>query len=380
MKPNVIKPELYLLILIAGLPQLSETVYTPSLPDMARDLHVSNALIEHTLSIYLLAFSVGTLFWGWLSDHKGRRPCVLMGLVFYILGCFVCFVAPSIHVLFLGRFIQGFGGSIGSVLAQAITRDAFHGSELGRVYSSIGSAMAFFPAIGPVIGGSIVEFFHWSYIFIFLLIAGFFTFGLSVKKLSETHTLPSGINVIQVLKKMIKDKRLIRLGIIVAGCNGMIFSYFGEGSFMMTRLLGLSPFQYGMVCAFNAVCLFLGAMLSRFLLIKHEPLFVLRRGIELISLGSLIFCLGCIWPSVYIVLGGMFFICGGISMTTSNTLAIALVDYRWCTGTASAFFGCFYYVLISFFMYMMGGLHNGSFYPMPLYFVFLSVLMLLMRK
>jgi len=48
------------------------------------------------------------------------------------------------------RFIQAFGGSVGSVLGQAICRDAFHGPALGKVYSSVGSALALFPAIGPL--------------------------------------------------------------------------------------------------------------------------------------------------------------------------------------------------------------------------------------
>ena len=62
-------PAIWLLVLIVGLPQLSETVYTPCLPSIARGFQVSEALVEYTLTLYLLGFAVGTLVWGKISDH-----------------------------------------------------------------------------------------------------------------------------------------------------------------------------------------------------------------------------------------------------------------------------------------------------------------------
>lgn len=60
---HILLPALWLIVLIVGLPQLSETVYTPSLPDIARDLLTSESMVEYTLTIYLFAFAIGTLFW-----------------------------------------------------------------------------------------------------------------------------------------------------------------------------------------------------------------------------------------------------------------------------------------------------------------------------
>ena len=63
MSPLLV-PALWLIVLIVGLPQLSETVYTPSLPDIAHALRTSEAMVEYTLTIYLFGFALGTLFWG----------------------------------------------------------------------------------------------------------------------------------------------------------------------------------------------------------------------------------------------------------------------------------------------------------------------------
>ncbi len=180
-------PPLWLIILIVGIPQLSETVYTPSLPSLAEFFHVSHSSAEYTLTIYLFSFAIGTLFWGWLSDLFGRKICVLYGIIIFIFGSLECFFASSFTMLMFGRFIQGFGGSIGSVLGQAICRDAFHGYDLGKAYSTVAMALAFFPVIGPVIGGVITELYNWHNIFMVLALVAFVIFVITVFFLPETH-------------------------------------------------------------------------------------------------------------------------------------------------------------------------------------------------
>jgi DHA1 family bicyclomycin/chloramphenicol resistance-like MFS transporter len=70
----------------------------------------------------------------------------------------------------------------------------------------------------------------------------------------------------------------------------------------------------------------------------------------------------------------------GSCICRSNALALGLVDYKWCIGTASSSFGFFYYCLISLATLGMGALHNGTLLPMPLYFLALSILMLVVEK
>ncbi|MGA2654428.1 MAG: MFS transporter, partial [Gammaproteobacteria bacterium] len=77
--PTIILPAIWLIVFIVGLPQFSETVYSPALPDIAHDLKVHESLVEYTLTIYLLGIGLGTLFWGKLSDRIGRKPCVIAG-------------------------------------------------------------------------------------------------------------------------------------------------------------------------------------------------------------------------------------------------------------------------------------------------------------
>ena len=184
---QIILPAIWLIILMAGLPQFAETVYTPTLPEIANALKTSVPMVEYTLTIYLFGFAIGTLFWGKLSDSIGRKSCVIAGLFIFILGCIGCYFSNTITLLLISRFVQAFGGSIGSVLTQTICRDAFQGPSLGKVYASVGSALAIFPAIGPVIGGTIASNFAWFNIFLVLLVAATLLLVLVIIYLPETH-------------------------------------------------------------------------------------------------------------------------------------------------------------------------------------------------
>ncbi len=258
-------PAIWLIVLIAGLPQLSETVYSPSLPDMAQALQTSVTMTEHTLTIYLLGFALGILFWGKCSDAWGRKPCMMAGLILFILGCMGCYMSHTVGMLMMARLIQAFGGSIGSVLAQAMARDAFHGPALGKVYASVGSALAIFPALGPLCGGWIAQQWGWRSIFIVLMTVAAILVVLIHTRLPET--LPKAertkVSLWHVAKQLITDTKVLGYGLIVACCWGILFSYFSEGPFYLITGLGLSQRDYGLSFIPIGVAAMVGGMVSK---------------------------------------------------------------------------------------------------------------------
>lgn len=386
MKQHVL-PAIWLILLIVGLPIFSETVYTPSLPDIAHALSVSDSWVEYTLTIYLFGLAIGTLFWGNLSDKWGRKPCLIAGFSIFLLGCVGCYLSDSITWLMINRFIQAFGGSVGSVLGQAICRDAFHGPALGKIYASVGGALSLFPAIGPIIGGVIDQNFGWSAIFLFLFGFGLILTGLTGWFLPETHPHESRIkiNVKSTLIKMASDRHVIGFGLLVAAANGVAFSYYAEGPFFMIELLKLSPSQFGLTFIGIALANLCGGLLGRRLHNHFNSKTIMNFGLKTLLLGTLLFVVLVllstnpkllIWGSII----AMMIIMGGIILVTSNALSLALVDYKNCIGTASSLFGFFYYMGVSLFTYGMGFCHNGTLYLMPIYFCAIATFMILVNK
>jgi DHA1 family bicyclomycin/chloramphenicol resistance-like MFS transporter len=387
---SVVAPALWILVLIAGLPLLSESAYSPALPAMAHDLKTSAGMAENTLAIYLVGLAFGTLFWGYISDLLGRKPCILAGFGLFAAACLGCYSSTSIEMLMGFRLLQALGGSVGSVLSQAVARDAFHGPELGRVYSLVSSAMSLFPALGPLFGGWMAAHFGWPFIFIFLLlfsgmVALIVTFGLS-----ETHPVHvrQPVSVLEVTHRFFKDRKVLVCIALIGLGNGIGFSWFSEGAFFLIESLTLSKVQYGSSFLLTAGGGALGGILSGMLQKKHTGDRVLGIGIRILFLSTLVFC-SCVLCHVYLMPFSRFWMIGitlaarminilGMVMAIGNILAIALQEYRGCIGIASSLFGFSYYILISLFTYGMSVLHNGTLLPMPLYFLGLSTAMMVL--
>jgi len=388
MNTDRVKPPLWIITFISGLPLFSETVYAPSLPEIAKYFACSENTAEHTLTIYLAAFALGMLLWGKFSDQFGRKAGILGGFSVYLLGCVGCFFAPTIYWFMAARFVQAFGGCVGSVLGQTISRDAFTGKELGRAYAAVGSALAVFPAVGPIVGGYIAQYFFWKMNFVLLIVVGILVIAAISLFLPETLHAEKRINVSmgRLAKDMIIDRMVIGLGLLVAAANGIRFSYFAEGSFYFIDMLGMSPSLYGKTFIGVSLAGILAGMFCHRMHAWYSSYELLRTGIFIVCGGIsslLCFALSSLWMPysglVYALfsLACIFIVMFGLVVITSTALPMALIDYRKVQGTASAFFGFFYYAFVTVFTFGMGHLHNDTLLVMPAYFFGIVLVMLI---
>ncbi len=108
-------------LILAGLVAVmavSTDLYLPGIPQMIEDLAASKSQGQLTLSVFLLGFALGQIFYGSISDQVGRKPALFVGLAIYCLGSIGCVFAVDIDTLIGARFIQGVGGAAGPVLAR----------------------------------------------------------------------------------------------------------------------------------------------------------------------------------------------------------------------------------------------------------------------
>jgi DHA1 family bicyclomycin/chloramphenicol resistance-like MFS transporter len=113
-----------LLVALGSFGPLTMSIYTPVMPSVGVDLDAGSDSVKLTLTTYMLGFAVGQLFYGPLSDRYGRRPILIVGVLFFTVTTFACSFAPSIGGLIGLRILQGLGAASGSVLGRALTRDA----------------------------------------------------------------------------------------------------------------------------------------------------------------------------------------------------------------------------------------------------------------
>ncbi len=391
-------PAFWLILIIVGLPLFSETMYVPSLPEIAATLKVAEGIASYTITIYIVGFSIGTVIWGWFSDNHGRKPILLVGFLIYIIGCIICTKSQSIEILMLGRIVQGFGSSTGSVVGQAIVRDSFFGNKLRTVYSYISTAISVFPVIGPIAGGFIVEYMGWQESFWLLLATGLILCILIIKYLPETNVdilnyiaTKSGkkkTSIVKVAFRMLQDTNMIVFALFVGTCMSIPFSYYAEGPFCLIEIIGLSPSQYGMTFIITTAAFFLGTFFARYLQKLEWPLYrTIGLGTGLVFSGMGTLCFGLLLaiyfslPKVIIliiILSCMSFSAFGNSLIISNSFTIALSKYRDVNGTASSLFAFAYNIVIAISTFGIGLIHNGTLLPLPLFLLALGTIALLL--
>lgn len=376
-------PSLALMIILVAFPQISETIYAPSLPDISNSLQASSNAVQLTLSIYFVGFALGVFCWGWLSDLIGRRPAMLWGILIYGIGSLLCFLSNSIELLMASRVIQAFGASTGSVVTQTILRESVDGHRRHAMFAQISAVIAFTPAVGPLVGGWVDQAFGFQAVFFTLVVMSIGIFIYAFTSLPETRTTVSAnkINIFQLFTRMKKDKKVLSFGLLIGGTNGILFSYYAESPFIFIDYFKISPGLYGFIGIIVALASIAGAHLSKRLLPVYQPEKIIFIGCLVMSFGAIVLTTAT-WlgtsPTMYLaaaILAAVFILLLGIGIALPNCLSLALVNYQNVIGTAGALFSLGYYIVVSLITWGMSQMHSGSLLTMPLYFLALAIIM-----
>ncbi len=145
---------------------LDGSIVNIGLPLIARTFHVGvSGAIEWVIIGYLVIIAAVLLTFGRLADMVGRRPIFLTGLVVFVLGSALCGMAPSLGLLILARLFQGLGGALIFSVNVAMITSAFYNRERGLALGLNAVVVSLGVALGPTIGGIIIQYLSWRWIF-----------------------------------------------------------------------------------------------------------------------------------------------------------------------------------------------------------------------
>lgn len=384
-------PPVWLIAVLVIFPLISESMYSPALPSIVSDLRTTPATAELTLSIYLIGFAVGMGFWGILSDRIGRKPTALYGIVVYVAGCVMCVFAENIEVFLVARIVQALGGSSSSVLAQTIARDAYKGSDLTRVFALVGAFVFLSPALGPSLGGALIEYWSWRFSFVVLAFVGMSVSMMIVLFLPETMVCrKNNESVLSVGRKMMMDKRFLAFCLLISMAQGTFFSYYSEGPFLLIKLLGMRPSTYGMTFTILSISTILGGATVNIMRHRMSAIGLVLLGVIVLSATNVLLLLVVLFHHfvyaigreclITLILITRFFSFLGGTLFMSSVAAPVLSDYKESRGTASSIYGLLNYSLVSIFTVIMSLSHNGTIFPMPIYFTILNIFMLCIMR
>ena len=143
---------------------LDATIVSTALPTIVGDLHGANHL-SWVVVAYLLASTVSTPLWGKLGDLYGRKIFFIWAIVIFLAGSMLCGFAQNMLELIVFRAIQGLGGGGLMVGAQAVIADVVPPRERGKYSGLFGAVFGAATVLGPLLGGFIVEYWSWRWIF-----------------------------------------------------------------------------------------------------------------------------------------------------------------------------------------------------------------------
>lgn len=345
LRPNTMSMTALLALLTAFGPVATD-MYVPSLPDIGRLLGADVAIVQLTLSAYLVGFAVGQVFYGPISDRYGRKPTLLMALALFCAASVVCAVAPSIETLIVARVFQALGGSGAIVLARAVARDLYSGERAGLELSRIGAIMAFAPVIAPLVGGVVQSEFGWRANFVIIVGIGLVTTLIAWRSLPETRprdlAQPVGImGSLRRFRTFAADRTFLAYLGIVASSYAGLFAWISGSPFVLQDLYGLSPLWFGVAFATACVGALAGAAIGSSL--------VMRIGLDrTIGLGGMALALGGLAMVASLALGlepvisfvlSMIVYLTGVMLVMPQAIAGAMTPFPDCAGTASSFIG-----------------------------------------
>lgn len=155
-------------------------LFVPSFPELQAEFDLTPFWVEALLSVNFLGYCISLFFVGGLADRYGRKPIILLGLVVFILGSFICLYPYSYPFLLLGRFLQGVGIASPAILSFLIIADAYPIKKQQFLIAMLNGSMNLAVAVAPVIGSYITFYFHWQGNFTALLFLGFITLIMTV--------------------------------------------------------------------------------------------------------------------------------------------------------------------------------------------------------
>nr|WP_106779565.1 multidrug effflux MFS transporter [Lysinibacillus timonensis] len=336
---------------LAAFAPLTIDMYLPALPLIAEELSTSQSFVQLSLTFFLVGLALGQLWIGPMSDSKGRRKPLLIGLIIYSIASILCAFSPTIWIFIFLRFVQGLSGAAGIVLSRAIVRDLYSGSEMTKFFSLLALVNGIAPILAPILGGVILLFAPWKAVFIILSFVGlamFFVvlFYLPESRPVENRTAGGIVQTAKTFKRLFLDRSFIGNALSLAFVFTMMFAYISGSSFVLQNVYEVTPQVYSLIFALNGLGIVIAAQVTGRLAGKFGELKFLVIGITMAFLGASILLVMLLFQaSLVLILLPLFIAISSMGIVSTTGQSLALQNQGKIAGSASALIGVLQYVL-----------------------------------
>ena len=282
-------PHIFTLIVLSGLGALSLSIFLSSILEMSVFFNKSYALMQLSISLYLITTAFFQIIAGPLSDKFGRRIITLFSIMIFIIASLGCFFSTKFEFFIFFRLLQA-SIAAGFLMSRVIIRDITSENEAASMIGYVTMGMSIIPLFAPGLGGLIQMLLGWPSIFLIMSLLGLLLLLLVFRDLGETKIIKKNKNTKSSASfiNLFWEAKFWGYSFTLAFSAGTFFSFLGGAPYVATKVYNLNSVVSGLVMGFPAAGYFIGNYLSgrysKFYGIDYMAL----RGILLVIFGMFI--------------------------------------------------------------------------------------------
>jgi len=325
---------------IIAISPLAIDMYLPAMPILAEQFSTDMPMIQNSLSIYLLGYALGLLFFGPLADKYRRRRLVILGISGFTLISFALPFVDSIEQFLSLRFVQAFISSAATVVVPGTIKERY-GKNTAKGFSYVSMIMMVAPMIAPSIG-SVLLLHSWQAIFIALGLYSLAVLALAYKYLPESKRAneSKGVSFLSRYKVVLSHQKA-RLDLMTSMMISLaFFAYITAIPFVFLTVFKVSEFEFSFLFAITVVALMIAHFTNTRLVVKKGSRKMLSYGLMVGLISSTCLVVVNFWqlPLAYTVIA-VLPLMGSLSMVAVNADSLVLLSFTHESGTATAVIG-----------------------------------------
>lgn len=365
----------FILAFMSALAPLSTDMYLPALPKVSQSFEVNDFYTQLSLASFFIAFALGQLIYGPLSDFFGRKKPLYVGMALFIASSMSCVLVDSIYAFIALRFLEALGGCAGVVIARAIVNDNFEIKDAAAIFALMMVVSSLAPMLSPSFGSLLLQFFPWQSIFATLFILGvllFFCiiFGLQESAPAEKQPFSSK-EVLKSYKAILRDKPFVIYVFSGAFAMAAMFAYITGSAFVFMNIFELSEKDYAIVFAINALGFMLSANINAKIVQSISPFRILTLAfIAMSGFGAVLVGVGVCNDmrlfgdskniAFYSFEVAMFLMLAMKGFIMPNLTTLAMARFKAHSGSASALLGTTQFALAGLVSFSVGALNANT--------------------
>ncbi|EAH4960317.1 multidrug effflux MFS transporter [Campylobacter jejuni] len=362
-----------ILALMSSIAPLSTDMYLPALSHVEQSFQTNSFLTQLSIASFFIAFALGQLIYGPLSDIFGRKIPALVGIFFFIVSSLFCVIIDDIYAFIALRFFEALGGCAGVVIARAIVNDLFEIKEAAGIFALMMVFSSLAPMLSPTFGGILLEYFSWHSIFATLFALGILLFLMILFGLKESapHLKNKKFSHHEAMKSykfVLSDKRFLVYILCASFALAAMFAYITGSSFVFTQFFSLSEQKFALLFGANALGFVICANINARLVLKYESEKILAKALMIMFISTVILLANAFFhPNFLLFELSIFTSIAMLGFITPNTTTLAMARFKEHSGTASAVLGTVQFGFAGLISFVVGAINANT--PIILAFV-----------